>query len=397
MRRLLMITPYLPYPPVSGGRMRTYNLLKHLKDDFDITLICFGRPEEMALDHTPLGDLCAYRIIQRSASPGTLQAALLSLTSPQAITMKLYGADAMRDAIREALETSPPDIIHVESFYMLQNVPDDAPAPVFLSEPAIEYRAWGKHATVAQPFFTRPGILLEALKMRWSEPRWWAKADGVGAMSGVDAAIISRAAPSARVYLAPNGVDVDFFQPSADVQRDTRTAVYMGDYKYFPNSDAVRYFVAEIMPRIQRERPDFHLTLLGKDPPPEIQALHGDSVTVTGLVDDTRPYLQGSAVFVCPLRSGSGTRFKLMEALACGCPVVSTNIGAEGLDAVDGQHMLLRDTPSAFADAVIDLLEQPERGAAIGRAGREWVAANHGWGHSAALIKKAYADLLGRR
>lgn len=392
-RRLLMLTPYLPYPPVSGGRMRTYNLLKHLSRDFTITLVSFGRPEEMSFDISPLGEFCEYHVVERPSSPGKLQAALMSVTSWRAITMRLYGTDAMRRKVADLLHQRPADVIHVESFYMLQNVPDDPGAPVLLSEPAIEYRAWGQYAGVAEPWYTRPGVALEALKMRFSEPAWWRKADAVGAMSDFDAAIIRKAAPNTPVYMAPNGVDVGYFAPNPDVSRDTQTAVYMGDYKYFPNSDAVTYFAREIMPRIKARRPDFHLTLLGKDPTPEMQALAGDDITVTGLVDDTRPYLQGSAVFVCPLRSGSGTRFKLMEALACGCPVVSTTIGAEGLNAVDGEHMLLRDDPEAFAEAVVDLLDHPERGAAIGRAGRNWVIDNHAWEHSAALLREAYHQI----
>lgn len=394
MKHLFMLTPYLPYPPVSGGRMRTYNLLKYLKNDYDITLVCFGRPEETAFDITPLGELCDYHVVERDPSPSTVKAALMSLTSPQAITMRMYGTDAMRAKIHELLMAKPADIIHVESFYMLQNIPDDVTTPVLLSEPAIEYRAWGKHAQVAKPWYTRPGIALEALKMRMIEPRWWEKADAVGAMSPIDAELIRKAAPKATVHLAPNGVDVDFFQPNVDVPRDSCTAVYMGDYKYFPNTDAVLYFAQEIMPLIRQKRPDFHLTLLGKDPSPEIQALAGEHVTVTGLVDDTRPYLQGSAVFVCPLRSGSGTRFKLMEALACGCPVVSTRIGAEGLDAQDGVHMLLRDDPQAFADAVITLLDDAQKGQQIGTAGREWVIQKHAWEHSAALLRQAYEAIM---
>lgn len=392
---LLMVTPYLPYPPVSGGRMRTYYLLKHLKQDFDITLICYGRPEELALDITPLGDLCDYHVVERDGSPSTLQAALMSLTSPRSITMRLYDTPEMKAKIAQVLAQKPAEIIHVESFYMLQNIPDDVNVPVFLSEPAVEYRAWGQYARIAKPFYTRPGVLIEAVKMRLTEPKWWAKADAVGAMSEVDAEIIQNASPDATVYLAPNGVDVEFFAPAPDVERDSRTAVFMGDYKYFPNTDAVRYFVDEVMPLIVAKKPDFHLTLLGKDPSPAMLALQGERVTVTGLVDDTRPYLHSSAIFICPLRSGSGTRFKLMEALACGCAVVSTTIGAEGLNAVDGEHILLRDTPETFAQAVIDLLDNPERVAELGKKGREWVIPHHGWAHSTALIRDAYQKIKG--
>lgn len=390
---LLMLTPYLPYPPISGGRMRTYNLLKQLATDYDITLVCFGRPDEMAYDITPLGEFCEYHVVERPPSPSTVKAALMSLSSPRAITMRLYGTDAMRDKLTAILSAKPADMIHVESFYMLQNLPQGITTPVFLSEPAIEYRAWGKHARVAK-WYTRPGVAIEALKMRMIEPRIWAKADAVGAMSDVDKSLIAKASPKACVYLAPNGVDTEFFTPNPSIAKIPNTAIYMGDYKYFPNADAVVYFVNEILPFIQKKIPDFKLILLGKDPSPDILALQSDAVQVMGLVEDTRPYLQSSAMFICPLRSGSGTRFKLLEALACGCPVVSTTIGAEGLGAVDGVNMLLRDTPQSFADGVVHLLNHSELAQKMGMEGREWVVARHGWSMSAQSLREAYSVIM---
>lgn len=390
---ILMLTPYLPYPPVSGGRMRTYNLLKFLHHDYDITLVCFGRPEEQAFDITPLGEFCEYHVIDRQSSPSTAQAAILSLTSRKPIMMRLYTTDEMRQTLADLLRDKPIDVVHVESFYMLQNLPAERSVPVLLSEPAIEYRAWRMFAGVAKPWYTRPGVILEALKLRQIEPKAWAEADAIGAMSPFDAEIIRQAAPDAQITLAPNAVDVDFFTPGS-AQRDANTAVYMGDYKYFPNVDAVMYFAQEILPLILAKRPDFQLILLGKEPTPEMLALAGDNITVTGLVDDTRPYLQGSGMFVCPLRTGSGTRFKLLESLASGCPVVSTSIGAEGLQAVDGQHMLLRDTPQAFADAVLDLMNDPDRAATIGATGREWVVHNHAWQRSAQMVSATYQQLM---
>jgi len=393
---ILMLTPYLPYPPVSGGRMRTYNLLKFLSVDYDITLVCFGRPEEQAFDIMPLGEFCDYHVVDRQSSPGTLQAALLSLTSSRPIMMRLYTNPGMRQTLADLLAARPVDVIHVESFYMLQNLPESNAIPVLLSEPAIEYRAWSLFAKIAKPWYTRPGVVLEAIKLRYIEPKVWAQADAVGAMSAHDAALISDAALNAQVTLAPNAVDVDYFIPG-DGPRDPNTAVYMGDYKYFPNVDAVMYFAQQILPLIIAQRPDFHLTLLGKEPPPEMQALAGEHITVTGLVDDTRPYLQGSGMFVCPLRTGSGTRFKLLEALASGCPVISTSIGAEGLNAVDDTHMLLRDTPQAIAQAVIALMDNPQRAQHIGQTGREWVVNNYAWQRSAQMISETYQQLMGRK
>ncbi len=395
---VLTITPYLPYPPNSGGRSRTYNLIKHLQRDFQITLICYARPEERQFDISPLRALCEVHVVERAPSPSTLKAALLSLTSPKPITMRLYHTPQMQRAIADFLAQHAVDLIHVESFYMMPNLPLRLDVPVLLSEPAIEYIAWGRHAKVAQPWYTRPGVALEALKMRTWEPRTWADATTVGVMSEVDAQIVRRATPGVQTTLAPNGVDVDYFTLDPRTRRDDRTGVFMGDYKYFPNTDAMLYFRHEIMPLITARRGDFQLLILGKDAPPELWALHNDpttAITVTGFVEDTRPYLRESALFVCPLRSGSGTRFKLLEALACGCPVVSTSVGAEGLGAVDGEHMLIRDTPQSFAEAVVEILENPRLGQELGQRGRAWVEKQHAWAHSAALLRAAYDKLIG--
>ncbi len=397
MHNILMLTPYLPYPPVSGGRSRTYNLVKRLVRDFEITLVCFGRPEERTFDITPLRDLCEVLVVDRASSPGTLKAALIGLTSARPITMRLYASRHFRKTVQRLLAKRHYDLIHVESFYMVQNLPPDLPAPLLLSEPAIEYVAWWRHAQVARPLMQRPGIALEALKMRILEPQVWAEATLVGVMSDVDARIVKRATPGVATTLTPNGVDVDYFQPGETV-RQPASAVFMGDYKYFPNTDAVLYFVNEIMPLIRAKQPDFTLTLLGKDPTPELVALSNDPVSgvyVEGLVEDTRPYLTRAAVFVCPLRSGSGTRFKLLESLASGCPVVTTALGCEGLEPTNGRHMLIADTPHAFADAVLEVITDPAIAERLGHHGRSWVVERHSWNRSAALLADAYLRLIG--
>lgn len=396
MTDVLMLTPYLPYPPVSGGRMRTYSLIKRLAENHNITLVCFGRPDERTFDLTPMEPFCELVVVDRDASPSTAQAALMTLTSIKPITMRLYQTPAMQTVLADLIATRHFDVVHVESFYMLQNLPADHGLPVLLSEPAIEHVAWWRHAKVAQPIYQRPGIALEALKMRIFGPRAWRAADVVGTMSVIDAEIITQT--GAATTPAPNGVDVTYFRPPPEVaDRAPSRAIFMGDYKYFPNTDGVLYFVRDIMPLIRQQIPGFELTLLGKDPAPEILALSDDpanGMMATGLVDDTRPYLHGATVFVCPLRSGSGTRFKLMEALACGLPVVSTSVGCEGLNALDGEHMLVADTPQAFADAVIKIINNSALATQLAAQGRQWVVENHAWEHSATLVAAAYKQLI---
>ncbi len=220
---ILMLTPYLPYPPVSGGRTRTYNLVKHLSRYYGITLVCYGRPEEKSFDITPLRDLCETFVIDRASSPGTAQAALLSLTSIRPITMRLYSSPEFRKTVRTLLSERRFDLVHLESFYMMQNLPDEVPLPVLLAEPAIEYMAWWRHARVAVPFYQRPAIALEALKMRIFEPLTWSQATLVGVMSTVDARLVKNATPAVPTALTPNGVDTDYFKPDS-VERETNRA-----------------------------------------------------------------------------------------------------------------------------------------------------------------------------
>jgi glycosyltransferase involved in cell wall biosynthesis len=394
---ILMLTPYLPYPLVSGGRTRTFELVKRLRRDYRITLVCFGRPEERAFDLTPLRELCDVTVIDRESSPGTIRAATLSLTSLRPIIMRLYSTPAMRETLTRLLREHIFSAIHVESFYMLQNLPPDTNkrVPVLLSEPSIEFNAWRYFSRVATPVYQRPALVIEAFKMRQFEPRSWRTVSAVGVTSPLEAEAVTRAAPDIKPILIPNGVDPDYFHP-LDLPRDPDGAVYMGDYKYFPNVEAIRYFIRDIMPLIRADRPNFTLTLLGKEPPADFQALAADpqsGLRVTGLVDDTRPYLCRGSVFICPQRSGGGTRLKLLESLACGCRIVATSIGCEGLGATNGEHMLIADTPRAFADSVLHLLADPVEAEAMAKRGCDWVVATHSWDQSAILLRDTYQRL----
>jgi glycosyltransferase involved in cell wall biosynthesis len=391
-----MLTPYLPYPPVSGGRTRTVNLVRRLSSEYRFTVVCFGRPEERSFDVEPFRQFSELYIIDREPSPSTLRAALLSLTSIHPITQRLYHSAAMTDQIRQLAQETLFSAIHVESFYMMQNIPEELKLPVLLSEPSIEFVAWGRFAKVAQPLYQRPALWLESLKMRMDEPKAWEKATYVGVMSEFDQGIVKGIAPRTQTVEVPNGVDIDYFH-DIGYERDPKGAIYMGDYKYFPNTEAIFYFMSAIMPLVRAEIPDFTLTLLGKDAPQKLIELSqkpAAGLKVLGLVDDTRPYLNRAGMFICPQRSGGGTRYKLLEAMACGCPVVSTTLGAEGLEAEHQKHLLIADSPREFADAILTLVRNTALARTLGAAGRTHIKLRHSWERGATKLKDVYRMMI---
>ncbi|NDJ85480.1 MAG: glycosyltransferase [Chloroflexi bacterium] len=400
MARVLMLTPYLPYPPVSGGRKGTFDLVAWLaKHGYEVTLVCFGRPEEQQFDVSPVYELCEMIVIDRPSSPSVTRAALMTLTGIRPITMRLYHTPEYQATIARLLDERAFDVIHVESFYMMQHIPAGNEVPILMSEPAIEHVVWWRHAKVANPIHQRPGIAIEALKMRLFEPRAWGRADMIRVLSDVDAEYVHRMVPGVPTRIIPHGVDVEYFHRGPG-DRAHAKAIYVGDYKYFPNADAARYFIESIMPHIRAECPEFELVLVGKDPTPAMVAAGKDpnsGVIVTGLVDDLRPYLTEATVFVCPIRSGSGIRNKLMEAAACELPVVTTTIGSEGLNPIDGEHMLLADTPEDFANAVLRVINDTALAERLARQSRKWVVSQYSHHHGAAAVAVVYDELLDRR
>lgn len=195
--------------------------------------------------------------------------------------------------------------------------------------------------------------------------------------------------PDLRVI--PNGVDLGYFGLEAGQPREPATLVLSGKMSYHANVTMVTHFVREILPRVRARRPDVRLWVVGKEPTTEIRALAADpAVTVTGTVADMRPYLQRATVAVAPVAYGVGIQNKVLEAMACGTPVVASPQSVSALDLQAGREVLVAEHPEAFAEAVVRLLDHPEERGAVGRAGRRYVETHHDWGHIAARLEETY-------
>jgi glycosyltransferase involved in cell wall biosynthesis len=235
-------------------------------------------------------------------------------------------------------------------------------------------------------------------RQRAAEERAWRTADLCLATSEREARIIGASA-ARRIAIVPNGVATDTIHPVAGVPaaRDAArpTLAFVGLLGYRPNADAVTHLVRDILPLIRAQRPDIHLQVIGDGATADLLRLAGPGVEFTGRVPDVRPFVSAAGAVVVPLRIGSGTRLKILEALALARPIVTTTIGAEGIDVVDGEHVLIADEPAAFAAAVVRVLRDEALARRLGENGRALVERSYDWSTVGSRLVEAYDQLLG--
>ena len=219
--------------------------------------------------------------------------------------------------------------------------------------------------------------------------------DGVYLCSAADERRLLDQVPGVRTAVIPNAADVEYYQPrSTDPPLDGRTVVFFGLLSYVPNVDGVTHFVQDIWPRIAEAHPDARLKIVGGRPPLSLQALAGPRVELTGFVQDLRPHLAAATAVVVPLRLGGGTRLKIVEGMAMGKAIVSTTLGAEGIEAVPGRDLLVEDHPAAFADAVSRLLSDHGLAARIGQSARRLAVQRYSWSGAAQALEDFYRRIL---
>ena len=304
----------------------------------------------------------------------------------------------MQRAITEALTTDSFDVVQIESTELWAF---DVRAPgsshvVVLDTHNVFAELLTRLTKSQRRWIDRLYWQIETAKFVREERRIWASVDGCVLTSEREAVVV-RASPGARAAaVVPNAVDLDYLQPSADPV-DPWEIVFVGLMSYRPNQDAVQWFTREILPLIVQDRPEVMFTVVGKEPPASLLELAGPHVRFTGMVPDTRPYLSRAAVVVAPLRTGSGTRLKILEALAMGKGVVSTSIGCEGLEVTDGRELLVADDAAVFAEAVGRLVDHPHEASELGRRGRTLVERSYGWPAATLLLEEFYARLLAER
>ncbi|MEW6071930.1 MAG: glycosyltransferase [Planctomycetota bacterium] len=374
--KVLVVCPWVPWPLESGGKTRTYHLLREAARRVEIELFVVREPETDPAAAAALAAASASLAFFDRTPPGP------GRRWARAKIERWFHSAPLRAAIRDRLGRGAVDLVHLDELLLARCVPPDARAPVVVHHHKLDTVL---HAALAP----RPGSArrFDGWKLRRLERYAARRFPHQVTCSLEDAALLRARYEALDLEVVPSGFDPAHFRPAdPPPPRDPARLLFLGSMDYGPNEDGVSWFARAVLPALRARHPGTVLEVVGPHPGPALRALAGEGVAVVGRVPAVPERLERCGVFVVPLRIGGGTRLKLVEALAMGAPAVSTTIGAEGLGLADGEHILLADDPASFAAAVERLLANPRRAQELGRAGRAFVHARYRWETLAARL-----------
>ncbi|MGB8643954.1 MAG: glycosyltransferase [Anaerolineae bacterium] len=432
--KLLLLTPQLPYPPHQGTTIRNFNILKGLAARHEIHLLSFGEPEELA--DSPLPQYCKRIEIVAPPVRTLMQRAVETFLSPLPDMARRLHSPTMTAKYARLQSENRYDVIQIEGIEMapywsqsshrpqatghrsqatshtLQatghqlQAPGNLepatrnlqPVPVFddhNAEYVLQKTAYEADRKNARRLHAALYSYIQWHKLARFERELCLRAGHVVAVSQYDANAIHHLDPRIQPVVIPNGVDVEYYIPSTEVCAKPLadlSAVFTGKMDFRPNIDAATWFAHEILPALRREIPLAHISFVGQKPSPRVQALADEpGVEVTGWVPDTRPYIADAAVYAVPLRMGGGTRLKVLEAMAMGKAIVSTTLGAEGIEYIRDRDLVIADGPEEFARAIAALLRNPDRRRELGANARKLAEEKYDWNKLVPLFETLYA------
>jgi glycosyltransferase involved in cell wall biosynthesis len=395
--KILHIMPYCPYPPQFGGALRVYNLLKQMVAAHEVTVVYPGyRGSDDDLQEALGGKIAKIHVTARRWTRVYRRLGqLYSTLTPHSYFYHMGWDGRTEKILRNELENGRYDLVQTEFTHMASyDLPTDAVK--ILDEHNVEYDVLQRQWQMATSPFRKFHYRDEYRKIFREEMAACRKQDLVMVTSERDRALLDTDLPEVRKFVLPNGVDASYFRPSP-VAPDADTIVFTGMMKYLPNSDGMLYFLESIFPLILAKVPGAKVLIVGAEPPASLRAKESSSVIITDRVEDVRPWVDRAAVSIVPLRMGGGTRLKIVESFAMKKPVVSTAIGAEGIDAVDGESIMIADEPAAFADAVVRLLQDAGLRAKLAASGHELMLRKYEWSVIGLGLERAYAGAFAAR
>lgn len=396
--KILMLTPYLPYPPSSGGQVRSYNLIKNLATKHEITLFSLIKNEEEKRYVPELEKYCQkVRVFRRPAQPWTLKNILRTGFSLYPFVVIRNLSEEEKRALVKELDDNKYDLIHAETFYVMPHLPKTN-IPVVLVDQTIEFEVY-KHFVKNNPnWFLKPFLYLDVCKIKFWELRFWRQANRVVAVSEADKGKMLSLDGSLRVDVVPNGAGEDLIGIWREHQISKKPVIFFqANFTWLQNIEAAQNLAKNVFPLIKKEIPEAVCRIVGQEAEEKIGNLKGGGVEIVDLsTSDTKGVIKAyreASVFVAPLEGPGGTRLKILAAMAAGVPVVSSKVGIEGIEVQDGKEVLVADDFAQIAEKTIYLLKNKKTYQTLVVSARRIVEQKYSYKNIAKILDKIYNEV----
>lgn len=376
--RILFLSHRFPYPPTFGSKVRAFNVIRHLSQQHEVTVLSLVRSAVEAEQAWGIDRFCAGHHAVRVHNVVQVAKIAATLASPMTGSEAFFHSAALQREVDRQIDRRSYDFIFAHCSAVGRYVEHVQGVPKLIDFCDVDSLKWRDYLAF-KPWPLTLGYRWEAWRVAVAERRIASHFDRVTVATQEEANSLADSGVVERVDWFPNGVDVDYFQPSAEAF-DPNLISFVGRMDYFPNVQCMVEFCADVWPALRRDRPGLRLQIVGAAPSAAVLALASvEGITVTGSVPDVRPFVQRSALTLTPLKIARGTQNKILESMAMAVPVVSSSIAARGVDAVAGEHLLVADAPGELAETIQRVLNDPVERGRLARAGRARMLSHYAW------------------
>lgn len=395
--KILMLTPYLPFPDSSGGQIRTQNLLKHLCKNHEITLISLIKDKEENKNIKPLLKYCKKVLtFERSKSPWTLKNILKTGFSLDPFLIVRNYAAGVKEAVAKELETEKYDLIHAETFYVMPSIPKTN-VPIILVDQTIEYLVYQHYVNETAPWYIRPLLQIDVEKTKYWERYYWKKASLVVSVSEADKKEMLKLEPDLNVEIVRNGVNLDLFRKKTSWQSKDKVIMQLSNFRWLQNVEAAEMMIKKVFPLVKEKIPNAKVWIVGQHIPKKISDIASKGVIIKDFppedAESLVDCLTKSSVFASTIKGPGGSRLKNLAAMASCLPIVSTSVGIEGLEVVNKKNVLIGNSPKKLSNLIVKVLKSPKLAERLAKTTRKHVEDNFDWKKIALDLDEIYQKL----
>lgn len=393
--KILMVTPYVPYPPASGGQIRTFNLLKYLSKRNYIVLVALYKKDSEKEYLSELKQYCdEVYLCKRPEKPWQMRTILKAIFTSQPFLIARNFSFEAQSIIKQLLKDENYDVIHSETFYVMPHLPQTK-TPVFLVEQTIEFEVY-QHFVDSLPFLLRPILYIDILKLRYWEKFYWRRAALMATVSDTDRNTVTKVAPDLDPVVIPNGAGEDMVVTTLSKKPITHLKLlFQGNFSWLQNVEAADFLINSVYPTLRKNFPEMELIIAGQHAN-KIKHSHPDIKLVEIPIHDTKTVIdlyKNATLFISPIFGPGGTRLKLLAAMACGLPIISTQTGVSGLDVTDGVNVLLANSPDEFASQIKRVMEDNKLYNSLRENAHTLILKKYNWKVIAKALENTYKKI----